>query len=117
MLLDAIVTSPDLFWLSGVEEKVAFCNLLLQKRAACRFHDSKSARLICPDHGRARRLTGDHRAGLQWGLQRVWLDVPHDVVERLVIENGQDMSRAALEGAGHRRVPNTTDQEPPGVSD
>jgi hypothetical protein len=28
MLLDAIVTSPDLFWLSGVEEKVALCNLM-----------------------------------------------------------------------------------------
>jgi hypothetical protein len=28
VLLDAIVTSPDLFWLSSVEEKVAFCNLM-----------------------------------------------------------------------------------------
>jgi hypothetical protein len=28
MLLDGIVASPDLFWLSSVEEKVAFCNLM-----------------------------------------------------------------------------------------
>ena len=28
MLLDAIVTSPDLVWLSSVEEKVALCNLV-----------------------------------------------------------------------------------------